>query len=751
MALAQSLGTFENFKKHPVGGYVGSYSTPQITTEDFSQSDALINALSKGADALLDFEKQREDYRKEYGLAKAQELINSTSEKDRLELDTRTLLINAGMLNLTDNFYAMSLLEKNVGETAAKSFTRDYMHELSIHPDSYKKTRQEQLDDYHQKRKDFYNAIKEKRAFSNPLAFDLGFHDHAPLDEGAVFDSHTKWLDEQSHKEALITLSDKFKQYSLDLLHNTAADNGETLGLFKAAINEAKLQGIRPEEIAKAIDAKIHDYLLSGKSDTKSLDALKELEIGVWHTADDNFGKPMTYGQFMGTSIAPYYKAFEQENDKIFTQRKLDIRNMLEEAARTGGDQKLMDVYETKLTPKEQKEFGHLVPQISQQEKTRKESLIRQQMKGVQKAAASFRSAGNMQALIEGLKNDAVPVEKNLKDMGIDDDTAFLAVTGIIDSQSESPETVMKLLKSPQLNGIKERIKNAIEAKFSAITSISVEGAEGKAKAVRSLEYFTRQYISNPSLFQDLYGDKTAGRMNTYKSLRDIYGVDNAVIHYTEGQDRLTDPTAKEAIMDKAKDILKENRDGINMTTLGGADISVNPFFFGGTATAIKEFAAQEIAGGLPDEKVAADIEAFMKESYNVYKFYGNVCVAPKRVFDGNGTHKDGSWMGISTETYDATLDDFVYAAAGDYPISMVTVEFVPSRNVFKIHNQGSGQATYITPQMLKDAANDKERMKEKEDRGEQRERAANRRNLGEDIHPYQYDETGVNLMGGTD
>jgi len=41
----------------------GSFDPPHLG------HDALINALSKGADALLDFEKQREDYRKEYGLA----------------------------------------------------------------------------------------------------------------------------------------------------------------------------------------------------------------------------------------------------------------------------------------------------------------------------------------------------------------------------------------------------------------------------------------------------------------------------------------------------------------------------------------------------------------------------------------------------------------------------------------------------------------------------------------------------------
>ena len=726
MALAQSLGTFENFKKHPVGGFVGAYDTPHITTEDFSQSDALINALSKGADALVDFEHQREDYRKEYGLAKAQELINSTSEKDRLELDTRTLLTNAGMLNLTDNFYAMSLLEKNVGETAAKSFTRDYMHELSIHPDSYKKTRQEQLDDYATKRKEFYNAIKEKRAFSNPLAFDLGFHDHAPLDEGAVFDSHTKWLDEQSHKEALITLSDKFKQYSLDLLHNTEADNGETLGLFKAAINEAKLQGIRPEEIAKAIDAKIHDYLLSGKSDTKALDALKELEIGVWHTGDENYGKPMTYGEFMGTSISPYYKAFKEESNKIVTRHRLELMDTARQKAR-GDKQGFYDWYES-LSQDDKEYLSPHMATLSAQGDSWREAQARTRIKGTQRQSAGIFNASRTQNLFNNIKND-MPVANTLKDMGIDDPNEVTGqILGMIQYQMEPPETMLKILDHPILKSISGNIKDGVLGMLSSITSTSIEGQESKQRAVNQLEYFKQQFVSNPERFLSVYGDAITSRINTYKSLGDVYGVDGAVVQYTKGQDLMADKEAYAGVMESAKDAIKNSSVSFTLTGMKGGSFTVNPLEIGGVAPVILNSVASSIAAGLSPDKVMSDTASFLNNAYIVYNYDNYRAVIPRSFMSGAGTHEDGSPMGISTETYDDVITNELQSFIKWDSTVPFTINWNSVRNQLEIYNAATGQTKYLTPEMLYNAANIREREKEPEDMEQQRVEAEKQR-----------------------
>nr|DAN67029.1 MAG TPA: hypothetical protein [Caudoviricetes sp.] len=735
MALAQSLGTFENFKKHPVEGYVGSYDTFRPAQIEMRTTDALMTALEGTADTIIAAQSAAEDYRKEYGIAKAQQLINSTTEKDRLELDTRTLLANSGMLPLADNYYAMSLLDKNVGETANAAFTRDYMHALAEDPSQYKKTREEQLDDYVQKRKEYYNALKDRRPITNQIAFDLGFYDHAPVNEAALFDQHTKWLDAESHKEALINLGDRLKQYSLDYLWDTEKDDGETKRLIQAAINEAKLQGIRPEEIAKAVDGKINDYLLSGKSDKRALDALKELEIGVWHTQDDRFGSPMTYGQFMGTSISPYYKAFEAEQDKIFTRHDLEVRHTLEEAFKHS-EQAGMDAYEA-LPDVDKKKYGSLIAGLISKGQNYRESLSRRSMKQAQAATEQQSNSDAFMRQVAIYRGGFLP-DKSAKDAGFSgDDAAANALMAAYTGGIVSAEEALQLLNTPTFSSAKSRFKSYAVGQLGTLTSSMLNSSEGKQRAIATVDAFARQRSANPSFFAEVYGEDIDADIYLWKTLTESQGQDASISDYTAVMELKRDKEAWKGIESAGTKALGDYGDTIDILNLDEENkdapslaipITTTP----GLATLARTKLGILIGAGIAPEAAVTRVSEDISKNYWAYGYGALSCAIPKAVIDGNGHKKDGTPNGLSPTAYDHGITKEIHNYFNDGSLDLQAsfqLTWDNQHNRLKVYAAMTGQTLYLTPAQIKAAAENEQEYMDSVDYAEQRKLLNNNNN----------------------
>lgn len=93
--LTNTFGIYENFKKRPDGLQQGQYQgLQQVTPTTSSKAEGLMRSLGSVSEAINQRIIAMENQRKEEGLFRIEKLIKSTDPKDKLELETRTLLQN---------------------------------------------------------------------------------------------------------------------------------------------------------------------------------------------------------------------------------------------------------------------------------------------------------------------------------------------------------------------------------------------------------------------------------------------------------------------------------------------------------------------------------------------------------------------------------------------------------------------------------------------------------------------------------
>ena len=681
MGLANSIGTFDNFKKQPVDTPIGSYDGFKAVNPADGQVGQVLDALSGLAGAVNLTFQQDEEYRKAYGIKRAEELIASTNEKDKIELDTRTILQNVGLVELQDNPYAMTLLEKDVGKAIASNFSRTYKENLSQNQ-NYKKTRAEQLADFNKQRTGLFDDLKDKRHFENPAAFEEGFNESYLADEGNVYDMHTKFMSDQSVKEATTILMNNLSNVDLDKAV-TEGTYGKVMGEI---VSKAMLQNVPEDKIAESLSKKFQAYTESGGHNKDVIKQLEETNVGLWKTGE-KFGQAKTYKDWMGGDMKPLEEAIDSAQDRYYTKRDSDITRGFEEAMMKSPDA-VWDYY-NKLSDHEKKKYADAARSFDHRayevRRAAEQKRLQASQKKVLQSDARLRidravaTLGNMK--IADASGKALPTSP--KQIGCTDDDliAYLEENSTVFlSKENGAEDLMRVIASPLFSGVKSRVEALANSALWSLAPNMANDSYSCNKYINALDNYYMQFQANPSMFQGAYGDKMYSAMQSYGYLRANNSPEQTAIQFSTAMAAERPSFENTNTLASVKQVMSETG-SISLSDLTGGSRDFDIMTTPGISDLIYTYAKSYTEQGLtPQQAVESAVERIQSDNY-AFHFNNSVTMIP---------HYVTSDLGVSTEALDKALTWIAYDYDQNHP-GKLQCYFDTGRSKFVVGMMDSG------------------------------------------------------------
>lgn len=274
--------------------------------------------LSKGLNALgvalgqEDMNKEKRDLEVARALAPAA----YQNAEDRNKLRAATMLANAGGYDISDNRYAVGIIDKLRGTELNNKINTEYL--------AYRErkrlagTAEEEIqtyDDYYNTQVDWYRK-NNPNVISNEFAFDTGLHGSRLEDTQRVFNAYHKDKNEALYTDRINGIKNQIDNLSRDLVYN-APDDEMLSQVFMNIMSEINAtQGHSAEDETKLLQYFVEKVAKAGHPEY--LDKLGE----YWGYN----GKPINNI----VSIPDYYDVANKAADMYKTKEHLDLMEELD-------------------------------------------------------------------------------------------------------------------------------------------------------------------------------------------------------------------------------------------------------------------------------------------------------------------------------------------------------------------------------------------------------------------------------------
>lgn len=708
------FGVYNTFKKQPESLQQGRYQgLQQVAPATPSKAESLMRSLGSVSEVMNQRITTMENQRKEEGVFKAERIIKSTDQKDKLELDVRSMLQKANAIDLADNIYAMELIEGDVGRMHQAEFHRQFTEKML--QNGWEKDRNLQMQKYQEEREIYRQKLDENRGYISKQAFDAGWNEDYGKNNEDVFQMYTKWYSEESRKEALTALQRNIDE--IDFLGST--QDGTYSDKVSIAVNKARAAGINENEIQEALAKKL-EKVLTNSQDEATIQNIMDTNVGVWNTGEKQ-GQPKTFQDCLTVGALQEIEKTRQHNKWIADDStRLYWQDQFIKATGEGREAVIALSESLKNDPSKRYIYDQIHPNLdkyvaqadAETERKEKERQKRLRMEVVNSHVATQGNrllSGYLKSIISNgvtmpdgsalpsslgdLKVPVMDENGKVKQVSLTKDdvlTFYKANVG-----SLSTEQKLMFLSSPVGRAINEDVKRACRNSYDQIRLDTIEDKANADRIIANLSNFTTTLQANPGMFREVYGDDLTDRMLTFNYLSNSHGQEAALRMIAEAKSIDLNSDETKPYLMKVNEKISEDMT-VRLNALDGkeADLSLDLAMHNDVVAILKARAKVYLANGMNPEEAVEQARSAFKDDFAVIRYDGGQNILlPKHLIQGTGI--DGYDL---SRAFTNMIDNY----RGDTPRRDVRVNWDFNTNTLTVNLMGSSEPPlYLTRQQL--------------------------------------------------
>lgn len=696
-----AVGTQRQFTKQPESTYQRNLrqvsSGVGISASGYGAGQRLADALSGLGNAIMTYAVGQED-RKRVNAEKANDIVNSTTDKDWKTLAAMDLINKSGQFQLRDNPYAVALIEQGRGKYFADKFNQQY--DLLKAQEGVMKTPEEEAQRYEQEKTKFYHDNVDVAI--NEFNFHKGFYESNRKD---VEDQVNAQVASQSKDLKAVRDGSIQAQTGEALVNNYGKTPEDLVTDLQKIPNTAMVTGFTDaEKIAWAQDTLQNVARYYGSPDT--INAVGDMTL----MANDANGNPVKIKDVV--DLSPFLQMAEDTNaskPSMWTMQQQEAMIKTTSAAE-------LDALWSKYTPQQQRIMKPFysrqrLQKIAEAEEAKKRMVERNQRVLAGQASGQLL-LNDYQRFIHN-KTHIVSVPKGMTD---EDVMAALLpeyerIQGISDTNERNIEFA-KFIAYPPNKALRAQLKDKYEWALTSMTAeqMAEDGSLEGISAAMNL------YRNNPVIFESNFGKSLADNMQTIKALIDLDGdEENAYKTFVNARVALNDPARREQVDAATKDFM----DNQTFTLLNAdtneevSDLTYNDRVIVSGAQALTRCL---LATGLPMDAVASRVHSAIRNSYVVYNSDPNTAyyqIIPKVFFseaqvDDNGNEQTpGIYSNTPYATATGFMDHEIATAPAGYNSSNLVWKYDPDQQKIQlVSTDGFSFSTSYTVDEFYDAVN---------------------------------------------
>lgn len=543
--VAQAIGTAQQFMQQPKNVYEKKLLGVQQNWNVTAEQDDSRSRIGKTLEALgvsigqNDLEREKQQY--EIAQTIAPQFFDKLTNEQKRKLTNAEILANTGEYNLSDNRYAVGVLDKLRGEHLSNQWNQEYTMYSMNQPLA------NSLEEEHQRYEQFMNGKFDEwqdlnnGTISNQYAFFNGYYDKQAEHVVAVSQSYLDNKERQVQQDRVTTIHSKavdvgrFFQYSKDL-----TDEQIDAKLMELQTYVNITQGKNPE-IEFNINKDIMETLLEHSADQRVIDRYGEFTDYRGRPIKETLN-PVDYRDRVvakGQQIANQQALQDQKELDAFTS----VGALDAEYTRLQNSDKLEDKEKARRWSTK---YYQRRKELEIEEKQRQARMLKEQ---TVRGTEEWRTGQLTQMIRNTLKEDWAGVipqtEKELDAMGLGGLVALnQAMLPILDELAQAGDDagLARLAKQPIMaKGMQAYFKNHLDIDLTrGVMSPAIELA---------LKYAGR----DGNYIKQVVGEQYAPDVTALKLLVDTHGVTEGMQLYREGRQRLDNPDEKKRITDEIK------------------------------------------------------------------------------------------------------------------------------------------------------------------------------------------------------
>lgn len=712
--LTNTFGVYENFKKRPDSLQQGRYQgLQQVTPTTPSKAEGLMRSLGSVSNTINQRITAMENQRKEEGTFKAEKILKSSNQQDKIELDTRALLQKANAIDLADNIYAMELIEGDVGRMHQAEFHRQFTEKMI--KNGWEKDRNIQMQKYEEERQLYRKQLDDNRTYLNKQAFNSGFNEDYAKNSEDVFNLYTKWYSEESRKEALGALQQNIDE--CDFYGST--QDGTYSDKVSMIVNKARISGINENEIQEALAKKL-EKVLENSQDEATIQNILNTNVGVWNTGEKQ-GQAKTFKDGLTVGALQEIEKTRQHNKWIADDStRLYWQDQFIKATKQGREAVVALSESLKNDPSKRYIYDQIHPNLdkyvaqadAETEKREKERHKKLRADATNSYVASQGNrllSGYLQSIISNgvtmpdgsalpsslgdLKVPVMDENGNVKQVSLTKDDVLTFYKANIDGLNT--EQKLMFLSSPIGRAINEDVKRACRNSYDQIRLDTIDNKDNADRIIANLSDFTTTLQSNPGMFREVYGDDLTDRMLAFNYLSNSHGQEAALRMIAESKSIDSNSDETKVYLTKINENISNDMN-IRLNALDGeeADLSLDLAMHNDVVAILKARAKVFLANGMNPEEAVEQARNALKDDFAVIRYDGGQnMLLPKHLIQGTG---------INGYDLSRAFTNMVDSYRGDTPRRDVRVNWDFNTNTLTVNLIGSSEPPlYLTRQQL--------------------------------------------------
>lgn len=525
--ISNAVGTARQFTPQPDSGYVGNYrgvNAVQSAVAPVNATTDLATNMMRLSDALQGYMVSHEKYKNAIGSMKASRFINSQNPEDLARLNVIDAAQVEGYADDTANPYFLAYAEKLKGGFLSEKMKNEYDEQYSASP---AKTADEEAKRF----AEFSKNWKEKNTeTNNDVAFDMGYNENNLVNFNSLI---TGWTKKKIQESTVVTLAHVNNELS-KVLQNSGtllATNGAFTDAVQTALNPTRLMGLPVAERMKLVQDFLDKAVGDGRIPHTRLKQMMERVTVISHMdgTEEKMSDLFDMHDIGQRALANNLKYASTQKEKWLKEygdgKKYDaFLQETEEMRWTNPEeyqlrQSIMGQVQSRQERKKAEEAA------ARREKARLEALKANQSKG------KVSDAGDLSSLMDmWLQRGNMWNGKPISSVKVDDESFYpvlLAKTQEMIANDDA-EGLNLLMSMPQANNLRKSIGDVYSSMLDNLTIGDNGYVNLDDPANNHVANMLNMLQSNPAVFEACFGSGLANRVQSIKTLQEVFGDPNS-------------------------------------------------------------------------------------------------------------------------------------------------------------------------------------------------------------------------------
>lgn len=526
-SISNAVGTARQFTPQPDGGYVGNYNRVSATQSAVAPVNAqtdLATNMMKLSDALQGYLVSHEKYKNAIGSMKATRFINSQNPEDLARLNVIDAAQVEGYADDTANPYFLAYAEKLKGGFLSEKMKNEYDELYAASP---AKTADEEAKRFAEFSKDW----KDRHTNSdNVVAFDMGYNENNLVNFNSLI---TGWTKKKIQESTVVTLAHVQNELS-KVLQNSGqllATNGAFTDAVQTALNPVRLMGLPMAERMKLVQDFLDKAVGDGRIPHTRLKQMMERVTVISHMdgTQEKMSDLFDMHEIGQRALANNIK-YASTQKEAWLKKYGDGKKY---------DEFLKETEEMRWTnPDEFALRQSIMGQVYAREKQKKaeEAQARREQARLAaikaaKAKGKVSDPDDLNDLISiGLQRGNMWRGKPLSSVQVDEEAFYpvlLAKTQELIANDDA-QGLSLLMSLPQAKNLRKSIGDAYANTLDSLTIGDDGFVHLDDPANANVANMLNMMQSNSAVFESCFGSQLANRVQTIKTLQEVFGDPNS-------------------------------------------------------------------------------------------------------------------------------------------------------------------------------------------------------------------------------